>query len=85
MSIHLTTIEGSINDTIQKAISDVIEGAKVEVGGGGGHFTIKVESAQFEGKSMLQSQRMVYSAIAHLMDGASAPVHAVDSLVTTTP
>ncbi len=85
MSIHLTTFEGSIPDAIHKAICDAIPGAKVEVGGGGGHFTIKVESAEFEGKNMLQSQRLVYSAITHLMAGDSAPVHAVDSLVTSTP
>jgi acid stress-induced BolA-like protein IbaG/YrbA len=85
MSIHLTTFEGSVTDAIHKAISEAIEGAKVEVSGGGGHFTIEVTSAQFEGKNMLQSQRLVYSAIAHLMAGDSAPVHAVDSLVTTTP
>jgi acid stress-induced BolA-like protein IbaG/YrbA len=85
MSIHLTTFEGSITDAIHKAISEAIEGAQVEVTGGGGHFTIKVVSDQFEGKNMLQSQRMVYSAITHLMAGDDAPVHAVDSLITSTP
>lgn len=85
MSIHLTTFEGSIPDAIHKAITDAIPGAKVEVGGGGGHFTINVVSAEFEGKNMLQSQRLVYSAITHLMAGDDAPVHAVDSLVTSTP
>jgi stress-induced morphogen len=44
-----------------------------------------VTSSAFAGKSMLQSQRMVYSAIAHLMKGDLAPVHAVDSLRTRTP
>ncbi len=85
MSIHLTTFEGSIPDAIHKAITDAIPGAKVEVGGGGGHFTISVVSAEFEGKNMLQSQRLVYSAITELMAGDNAPVHAVDSLVTATP
>lgn len=85
MSIHLTTFEGSITDAIQQAIEKAIEGAVVEVGGGGGHFTIAVTSAVFEGKNMLQSQRLVYSAIAHLMAGNDAPVHAVDSLITKTP
>ena len=36
----------------------------------------------FAGKSTLESQRMVYGAIAHLMKGDMAPVHAVDSLKT---
>ncbi len=85
MSIHLTNLEDSIHSTIEKAIVDAIEDAKVAVKGGGGHFTIEVQSTQFEGKNMLQSQRLVYSAIAHLMDGNNAPVHAVDSLITKTP
>ena len=31
---------------------------------------------------MLESQRLVYSAITHLMKGDMAPVHAIDSLKT---
>ena len=53
--------------------------------GGGGHYTIEVTSPVFAGKNMLQSQRLVYSAIADLMKGDMAPVHAVDSLKTRTP
>jgi len=34
---------------------------------------------------MLESQRMVYGAIAHLMKGDLAPVHAVDRLQTRVP
>ena len=48
--------------------------------GAGGHYNIEVTSPAFAGKSMLESQRMVYGAIAHLMKGDAAPVHAVDSL-----
>ncbi len=39
----------------------------------------------FAGKGMLDSQRLVYGAIAHMMKGDRAPVHAVDSLKTRTP
>lgn len=85
MSVHLGTMDSSITDTIRKAIVDAIEGAEVTVGGGGGHFTIEVCSSVFEGKNMLQSQRLVYGAISHLMAGENAPVHAVDSLITKTP
>lgn len=59
--------------------------ATVEVSGGGGHYNIVVVSTAFAGKSMLESQRLVLSAIKHLINGASPPVHAVDSLVTRTP
>lgn len=53
--------------------------------GGGGHFNIEVTSPAFAGKNMLESQRMMYGAIAYLMKGDREPVHAVDSLKTRTP
>jgi stress-induced morphogen len=71
---------------IKTAIEERIEGANVTVlpGSGGGHYTIEVISPAFSGKSMLESQRLVYGAIAHLMKGDAAPVHAVDKLTTKT-
>ena len=53
--------------------------------GGGGHFSIEVISPVFAGKGMLESQRLVLGAIAHLMKGDQAPVHAVDQLKTRAP
>ncbi len=76
---------GSINEAIVASILEAIPDAKVDVTGNGGHFTIEVVSPVFEGKNMLQSQRLVLSSIAHLMKGDAAPVHAVDSLRTRTP
>jgi acid stress-induced BolA-like protein IbaG/YrbA len=68
---------------IREAILDKIPGAAVEVTpGSGGHFTIDVVSPVFEGKGMVESQRLVYGAIAHLMKGDAAPLHAVDKLTT---
>ena len=67
-----------IRDAIRAAISD----ATVEVAGGGGHFTIAVVSQAFAGKTMMESHRLVYAAIAPLMSGDAAPVHAVDTLKT---
>jgi acid stress-induced BolA-like protein IbaG/YrbA len=82
VSDHPTDFKGSVSDAIADAIGKTIPGAKVEVTGGGGHYAIVVTSPAFEGKGMLDSQRMVYGAIAHLMKGDMAPVHAVDSLKT---
>ena len=82
MSTHLTTFEGSVTDAIRNAITTQIADAQVEVTGGGGHFSLVVVSTAFGNKSMLESQRLVYGAIADLMKGDTAPVHAVDSLVT---
>ena len=77
----MTDICQAIKDSIVEAIPD----AAVDVEGGGGHFTIAVTSPVFEGKNRVQSQRLVYSAIAHLMKGDAAPVHAVDRLTTHVP
>lgn len=73
-------------EAIRSAILDKIPGAEIAVeGGSGGHFTIQVVSPVFSGKNMVDSQRLVYGAIAHLMKGDGAPVHAVDKLTTKTP
>ncbi len=85
MSSHPTDFKGSVTDAIRTAIESKLEGAVVEVTGSGGHFSIVVTSSAFEGKGMVESQRLVYGAIAHLMKGDMAPVHAVDSLKTRTP
>ena len=82
MSDHPTDFQGSITDAIRDAIVSAINDAQVQVEGGGGHYTIAVTSTVFAGKNMVQSQRLVYAAIAHLMKGDRAPVHAVDSLTT---
>ncbi len=76
-----------IKTTIHEAILAKIPDASVVVaaGSGGGHFTIQVVSPVFSGKNMVDSQRLVYGAIAHLMKGDGAPVHAVDKLTTKTP
>jgi len=75
-----------ILSSIKSAILEKIPDGQVAVeGGAGGHFTIQVVSPVFAGKSMVESQRLVYGAIAHLMKGDGAPVHAVDKLTTKTP
>ncbi len=82
---HETDFQGDIPSAIRAAILEKIPGADVKVDGGGGHFTIEVTSPVFAGKNQVESQRLVYGAIAHLMKGDAAPVHAVDSLKTKTP
>lgn len=85
MSHHPTDFKGSVVDAVRDAIEGQIPDSKADVTGGGGHFTIVVTSPAFAGLGMLASQRLVYSAITHLMKGDAAPVHAVDSLITRTP
>jgi stress-induced morphogen len=72
-----------IAEELRSAVAARIEGAKVEVTtGSAGHYSISVTSPAFAGKGMLECHRMVMSAIAHLMKGDAAPVHAIDSLKT---
>ena len=85
MSSHPTDFQGSVVDALREAIERQVPDSQAEVTGAGGHFSIVVTSPVFAGKSMLESQRLVYSAIAHLMKGDAPPVHAVDSLKTRTP
>ncbi len=85
MSSHPTDFQGSVVDALREAIEAAIPSCKAEVQGAGGHFTIEAVSPAFAGLGMLESQRLVYSAIAHLMKGDLAPVHAIDKLKTRTP
>lgn len=84
MGHHLTSFQGDVTEAVRLAVLAKIPDAVVTVQGAGGHFTIDVLSPVFEGKSRLESQRLVLSAIKHLMAGEAAPVHAVDSLITRT-
>lgn len=73
----------AVEDSIKQAILDKIPDARVQVTpGSGGHYTLEVVSPVFDGKSMVDSQRLVLGSIAHLMKGDGAPVHAIDKLTT---
>lgn len=78
--------EQEVADAIKSSVEQAIPGSEVEVTiGGGAHYSIRAVSAAFEGKGLLDKQRMVYSAIAHLLDGNPAPVHAIDKVETLAP
>ena len=74
-------VYAKIRDSVCAAIPD----AEVEVSGGGAHYEIRVTSGAFDGKNTLAKHRMVYAAIAHLMKGDDAPIHAIDRLETSVP
>ena len=69
MSSHPTDFQGSVIDALRDSIERAVPDSQAQVTGGGGHFSIEVVSPVFAGKSMLESQRLVYAAIAHLMKG----------------
>lgn len=72
-----------ISQAISNAILAKISDAQIEVSPQSpGHFSLNVKSSLFKGKTMVAAHRIVYQAIAHLMDGDDAPVHAIDRLET---
>jgi stress-induced morphogen len=73
----------SITDALKQAIARSVPDARVEVvSSGGGHYSLDVRSPAFRDRSTLERHRMVYTAIAPLMAGDTAPVHAIDTLKT---
>ena len=74
---------GSTADALAQAILKAVPDAKVEViSSGGGHYSLHVRSPAFRDRSTLERHRLVYTAIAPLMAGEAAPVHAIDTLKT---
>lgn len=74
-----------IADQVRAAIESGMEASAVSVTAvSAGHFEIDVVSAAFEGLPRVKQQQLVYRTIQHLMAGDSAPVHAVDRMVTRT-
>lgn len=85
MSAHPSRYTGSdLPGHIRGVIEAAIPGARAEVNGAGGHYTITVVAAAFAGRSLIEQQRLVYTAITELMRGDDAPIHAVDKLTTRT-
>lgn len=64
-------------DDVKARIVAGLPGAEVEVEdltGTGDHFSAKVVSAAFAGKTMIQQHRLVYATLGELMRG---PIHAL--------
>ena len=86
MSLNVMNSPADLCTALRAAIEGALPGAHVEVAAGSpGHFQIRVISDRFAGKSMVQQQQLVYGAIAHLMKGSDAPVHAIDRMQTLLP
>jgi stress-induced morphogen len=70
-----------VAEEIRARIERELPGARARVRSTAtGHFEIEVESAAFAGKPRVRQHQMVYAAIAPLMAGDAAPVHAIDRL-----
>jgi acid stress-induced BolA-like protein IbaG/YrbA len=86
--IQILSSPSAADDTardLERAIRAAFPDARIDVRANSpGHFEIRVASASFARQSRVVQQQRVYASIAHLMKGDSAPVHAVDRLVTDT-
>jgi len=83
MTIPMMNDADPIVQRMHAAITAALPDALVEVGKNSpGHFQIKVVSAEFAGKTRMRQQQLVLAAIADLMKGDGAPVHAIDRLET---
>jgi len=81
MDIEENLSPSDIADAIRQAILVAIPEAEVQVSAGGiGHFEVRVQASVFEGLGRVKQQQLVYGAIAPLMSGNNAPVHAIDRL-----
>lgn len=85
MALQIHPPPSEVIGQIRAAIEAALACDSLDVRGSGGHFEIRVTSAAFAGKNTLAKQRLVLGAIAHLMKGDGAPVHAIDVLETRAP
>jgi len=75
-----------VANDLRGRIEAAIEEASVHVEAAGpGHYEIRVVSPAFAGLSRVRQQQLVYAAIAELMSGREAPVHAIDKMECVTP
>lgn len=86
MAIRILGAAEDVADRMAEAIRAALPGAAVEVAPRGpGHFEVSVVAEAFRGHSTLQQHQLVYAALAPLLTGDAAPVHAIDRLATRVP
>ena len=85
MALQIHPPPSEVIDALRQAIEAALPCDALDVRGSGGHFEIRGVSSAFAGKNTLAKQRLVFSAIAPLMKGDGAPVHAIDKLETIAP
>ena len=76
MAMEQSEIEAMIKEAMPDAVIEI-----QDLAGDGDHYSAKVISSAFEGKSMVQQHQMVYAALKGKMGG---DLHAL-ALTTATP
>jgi len=72
---------------IERLIKEAFPSATVEIrdlAGDNNHFAATIVAEEFRGLNRVQQQRMVNKALASILDGADAPLHAL-ALQTSAP
>jgi stress-induced morphogen len=76
----------SLADELRRRIERELPGSRARVAcTSPGHFEIDVECAAFAGKPRVRQHQLVYAAIAPMLAGDAAPVHAIDRLDCRVP
>ena len=82
---RITAIRDKLNANFTPAQLEIIDDSHLHVGhasaGGAGHFTVRIVSQDFDGKSLIERHRMVYAALNDLMQ---SEIHAL-SIDAKTP
>jgi len=78
-------IRQALEKTLAPTSLEIIDDSHLHAGhasaGSKGHFTVRISSTAFEGKSLIQRHRLVYDALGALMD---TDIHAL-SIQANTP
>ncbi|HEX5129758.1 MAG TPA: BolA/IbaG family iron-sulfur metabolism protein [Usitatibacter sp.] len=72
-------------DSIAASIRAGLDCTHLDVRGDGAHFEAVVVSPAFAGLPRVRQHQLVYAAIAPLLAGDAAPVHAIDRLECRVP
>ena len=79
MPVEASEIERLIRDAFPEAEIEIVDTV-----GDRNHYAARVVAPEFRGKTRVQQQRMVNRALAPLIEGADAPLHAI-ALTTAAP
>lgn len=86
MSDRIALIEERLRTTLAPVSLDIIDDSATHAGHAGakdgGHFTVRIVSAAFAGKTPIQRHRLIYAALADLMH---REIHALSISKAKTP
>ena len=86
MTDRVALIEGRLRDALAPERLDIADDSAAHAGHAGaregGHFTVRIVSAAFAGKPLIQRHRLIHAAVADLM---RREIHALSIAKAQTP